>query len=357
MRHTIMCIDDVPINVMMLESILEDDYDVITATSGAQALDRMSSEPYPDMVLLDLSMPDMDGFEVLEVMKKNKKLTDIPVIFVTGETDVFSEEKGLDLGAVDYIKKPYVPGVIKLKIRNHIELKTYRDHLEELVDQRTKELMATHEAIIMGMSLLSESRDQVTGAHIQRIKLLTNIIADKMAELEPGIFTSGMIHLITTYSALHDVGKVGVPDAVLNKGGSLTKEEFELMKQHTAMGADLLRKVVSFLPGNQNQLNVAIDIAENHHEKCDGSGYPLGIKDDEIPIAAKIVALADVYDALRSPRPYKNGFSHEEACKIILEGDGRTHPSHFDPRVLVAFRSIHEMMRDTFDDNQDIHMG
>lgn len=363
MRHTVMAIDDVLINLMILESILEEDYNVISATSGEEALKKMA-EAKPDLVLLDLSMPEMDGFQLIEKMHEDNHLKDIPVIFVTGEKDVYSEERGLALGAVDYIKKPYAPVIIRIKIRNHIELKTLRDDLQVMVDERTQELKkrteelaATHGAIIMGMSLLSESRDKVTGAHLARIKTLTKHLTEKVAEYLPIELNEDMVSAIITYSPLHDVGKVSVPDAILHKQGGLTKEEFEQMKAHTMGGGELLRHVAEFLPGDQRLLSIAIDISECHHERYDGSGYPAGKAGDEIPLSARIVSVADVYDALRSSRPYKKGFTHEEAMEIMTVGDGRTSPEHFDPLVLKAFKEIHEDLRKAYDDNPDPHIG
>jgi len=219
--------------------------------------------------------------------------------------------------------------------------------------QRSKELFATKGAIIMGMSLLSESRDKVTGAHISRIKALTDILAKKIAEKHPDILYEDVLELITEYSPLHDIGKVSVSDAVLNKSGKLTSEEFEQMKAHTTDGGDLLRQVAKFLPSEQNYLNVAIDIAQSHHERFDGTGYPHGLVGEDIPISARIVSVADVYDALRSSRPYKRGFTHEESMDILLNGDGRTSPKHFDPIVLDVLKEVHEDICLAFDSNPD----
>ena len=361
MQHTVLAVDDVPENLEILEAILEDTYKVIKADSGAKALELLY-EADPDLILTDLSMPEMDGFELLKKIREDEQYVSIPVIIVTGYDDVYPEEKGLGLGAVDYIRKPYEPNIIRVKIRNHIELKSYRDDLSEAVAERTKELeertqelYAAHSAIIMGMSLLSESHDKVTGSHLLRIKSLTQIIASKISENYPAILNSEMVHLITTYSPLHDIGKVGVPDAVLKKQGKLTGEEFDLMKAHATSGGDLLRQLAEMLPSERSHLNTAIEISECHHERFDGTGYPNRLVGEDIPFSARIVSIADVYDALRSPRPYKRGFTHEESMDIILKGDGRTEPTHFDPLVLKAFEETKELLRNAYDSNPDPH--
>ena len=240
------------------------------------------------------------------------------------------------------------------------ELEERTRELEERtreLEERTADLQATHDAIILGMSLLSESRDRVTGAHLARIKTQTYLLANKISEMYPEKLSAEMVEMITAYSPLHDVGKVSVPDAVLNKQSGLTAEEFEQMKNHTSGGGDLLRQIAMFLPGKKSQLDWAIEISEGHHERYDGTGYPKKLKGEEIPLSARVVAVSDVYDALRSARPYKKGFTHEEAMSIILEGDGRTSPAHFDPIVLEAFRLVHEEMRKAYDSNPDPYIG
>jgi len=356
---SVLIVDDDPINLEILGSILEDKYELTKAVSGTEALSIMVDKQ-PDLVLLDLHMPELDGFEVLARMRSDNNLVNIPVIFVTGETDSYQEAKGLGMGAVDYIKKPYDSSIIPLKVNNHIKLKRLRDNLEDEVKLRTRELterseqlLKTHGAIIMGMSLLSESRDKVTGMHLIRIKTLTNLLATAMNKLYPQMIDSSMVDMITEYSPLHDVGKVAVPDAVLKKSGGLTPEEFTQMKEHTTGGGDLLRQIANLWPGEVSQLNWAVEIAENHHEKYDGSGYPHSKEGELIPLSARIVSVSDIYDALRSPRSYKPGFTHEEAMNIILVGDGRTSPDHFDPYVLEAFESVHEDLRDAYDNNPD----
>ena len=364
MRHTVMAIDDVLENLEILEAILEDTYHVIKVTGGLEAFELLDNGANPDLILLDLSMPDMDGFEFLEKMRENENYVGIPVIFVTGYNDSFSEEKGLRLGAVDYIKKPYEPNIIRVKMRNHIELKTYRDNLSEAVAERTKqleertqELYEAHSAIIMGMSLLSESHDKTTGSHLLRMKLITKIIAENIAKNYPAILNKEMVDLIIMYAPLHDIGKVSVPDAILKKQGALTAEEFNQMKEHSKGGGDLLRQLADLIPNERTHLITAIEIAESHHERFDGTGYPNRLVGEEIPLSARIVSIADIYDALRSPRPYKRGFTHEEAMDIILKGDGRTEPVHFDPLVLHAFKETNEALRYAYDSNPDPHVG
>lgn len=342
---TILIVDDLRMNVEMLSRILIEEHTVAAAVSGENAIKLMKRMP-PDLVLLDVSMPGIGGFDVLKFMKEQPELSNIPVIFVTGANDDNSEEKGLLLGAVDYIKKPYNADVIRIKVKTHLEMKAYRDNLKQLVDEQTKQLMertrqlsASHEAIIMGMSLMSDSHDKVTGGHIERIKEYTRILTQKMMELYPNEMTPDLANQIVLFSPLHDVGKVCISDAILKKEGSLTPEEYSIMKTHSLEGAELLRKTELFLTdsGESGDIGVAIEIARSHHEKFDGTGYPDGLKGLEIPLSARIVAIADIYDALRSDRPYKNAFTHEKTVELILSGDTKTRPSHFDPKLLEIF--------------------
>ena len=351
MKFTVLIVDDVPINVEILKEILtEAGYRIVTATSGDEAIKKMEVEQ-PDLVLLDLYMPGMDGFEVQRYAKSRQQLSNIPIIFVTGEQDEEAEEKGLELGAVDYIRKPFNADIVCVKVRNHIELKAYRDKLEIMVDERTRQLAErtrqlamSREAIIMGMSLMAEIHDKITGEHIHRIKALTKLLTNELMEMYPDMLTPSIAEQIVLYSPLHDVGKVGISDTILNKPGGLTSEEFEIMKSHTLMGGDILLQTQQFLAESSNDLQVAIDIANGHHERFDGTGYPHKKAGEDIPVAARIVALADVYDALRSPRAYKKAFAHEETFDIICVGDGRTMPAHFDPRLLEAFNQLQPIL-------------
>ena len=362
-EKTVLIVDDKAVNIDVLTEVLRGKHKIMAALGGENAI-RLLEKKKPDLVLLDVYMPDVDGFDVLCYMKERKELASIPVIFVTGEHDGESEERGLALGAVDYIKKPFRPGVIDVKVRNHLELKSYRDNLEEMVSERTRRieeytarlenlterLTASRDAVIMGMSFMSESHDSITGEHVERIKVFTQIISEKMMELHPGEISAELASLIVLYAPLHDVGKVGVSDTILQKVGTLSGEEFETMKRHTLVGASLLRKIENFMTDTRDLSNmeIAVEIAESHHERFDGTGYPHRLRGEDIPLSARIVTLADIYDALRSPRPYKKAFTHKEALQTILTGDGRTDPAHFDPRVLETFVAVQGQLEEAY---------
>lgn len=354
-RNTVLIVDDQEINVEILGSMLEGTYDVCTAFNGQEALEVLDKTAV-DLVFLDLVMPVMDGFEVLENIKKDQRFRNLPVIFITSETDSFSEARGLSLGAVDYIRKPYDSKIVGIKCKNHIENKMYRDDLESIVEERTNEISASREAIIMAMSLLAEGRDQETGDHIKRMQNYTKIIANKIYKNNPGLLSKEEVYYITSMAPLHDVGKINIPDAILLKPGKLTDEEFEVMKSHTTLGAEVLKETEKFMRGYQNTLHYAFEITAYHHEKHDGTGYPSGAKGDEIPISSGICSLADVYDALTSERPYKKAFTHEKAVEIITVGDGRVMPAHFKPVVLEAFKQAEKEIdasRDSFFEKQN----
>ncbi|WP_346356052.1 HD-GYP domain-containing protein [Azotosporobacter soli] len=341
-RSQILIVEDSEVNVDILVEALGDDYEISVALDGETALLAVG-EAQPDLILLDIVMPGLSGYEVCQRLKKNKDFRHIPIIFLTSLTDEADEAKGLSLGAVDYIIKPYNLAMVKARVRNHLELKRYHDSLEELVALRTGELEATKRAIIGCMAVLGEFRDTETGAHTQRTQEYVSVLLTVLDNEEAKMSVERK-QLLCQSAVLHDIGKIAVPDAILQKPGPLTAEEFEEMKKHTLVGGLIIRRAEQAI-GHNSFLGLVGEIAEFHHEKWDGSGYPHGLKGKEIPFGARLMALADIYDALISVRPYKKGFSHEEALQIILDGDGRTKPEHFDPEILAAFAKVHESFR------------
>jgi len=338
----VMVVDDTETNIDILVETLGDDYDVSVAMDGETALEDIA-EDIPDLILLDIMMPGMDGYEVCEKLKADENTRSIPVVFVTAMGEEEDEAKGLALGAVDYITKPFKPGLVKARVRNHLELKIHRDHLEELVIQRTKELQLTQEVTIESMGALAEYRDPETGGHIKRTQNYVMVLAEQLKD-HPNFkesLDSETIDLLYKSAPLHDIGKVAVRDNILLKPGKLTDEEFEEMKKHTVYGRDAIRYSSKKL-GDNSFLTLAQEIAYTHQEKWDGSGYPQGLKNGEIPVPGRLMAVADVYDALISKRVYKPPFSHSKAVGIIREGKG----SHFDPDMVDAFLQVEEKFRE-----------
>lgn len=339
-KPKILIVDDTEANVDILLKILGSDYNTSVALSGKKALENVLIYP-PDLILLDILMPEMDGYTVCEQLKKNQITKNIPVIFVTALPDAISEEKGLSLGAVDYITKPINPVLVRARIYNHLELKKYQDHLETLVYQRTIQLEKSKDAVIAGMAILAEYRDPETGYHIQRTQFYMKNLCQYVSKTNPNLLSSSLIDLMYHSAPLHDIGKVGIPDSILLKASALTNEEFELIKTHTSIGSTTIKRTEKLL-GPNSFLHIAREIAESHHERWDGSGYPNNLKEEEIPLSARLMSIADVYDALISERPYKPALSHDTAVNIILYGDNKTKPNQFDPMLIEAFKNIHK---------------
>ncbi|MFC1886178.1 HD-GYP domain-containing protein [Thermodesulfobacteriota bacterium] len=344
-KSRLLIVDDTPENIQILMETLKDEYTIAASISGQKALQMAAADPVPDLILLDIMMPGLDGYQVCEKLKAGDKTKNIPVIFVTAMAEEADEQKGLNLGAVDYIAKPFRPGLVKSRVRNHIELKRHRDHLEELVKERTKELVITQDATINSLATLAEYRDPETGGHIKRTQNYVKALSIKLKD-HPSFsdfFDDDTIDQLFKSAPLHDVGKVGVPDHILLKPGKLTDEEFEEMKKHTTYGHDTIFRVELELVGDVEKsfLRFAREIAYTHQEKWDGSGYPQGLKEDGIPVSGRLMALADVYDALISRRVYKPPFTHSKAVDIITEGKGQ----HFDPDMVDVFLEIHEDIR------------
>ncbi len=338
---TVMIVDDTETNIDILVEALGSDFDLRVAMDGETALEAIADET-PDLILLDIMMPGMDGYEVCRSLKASPETRDIPIVFLTAMSEEQDEARGLALGAVDYITKPFSPALVKARVRNQLELKRYRDHLEDLVRERTRQLVLTQDATIQSMGTLAEYRDPETGGHIRRTQRYVRILAEHLKN-QPKFqdrLNDDAIELLVKSAPLHDIGKVGVRDNILLKPGELTEEEFEEMKRHTTYGRDAILASERLL-GEDSFLSVAREIAYTHQEKWDGSGYPRGLKGEEIPLFGRLMAVADVYDALISKRVYKPPYPHDTAVAMILEERG----SHFDPDIVDAFLELSEAFR------------
>ncbi|GAK53597.1 response regulator receiver modulated metal dependent phosphohydrolase [Candidatus Moduliflexus flocculans] len=341
---TIMIVDDTPANLNLLEEMLSGrGYEVNAFPHGKLALSAAAQSP-PDLILLDVMMPDLDGFEVCRQLKTNPATSNIPVIFISALDDTYSKVNAFKQGGMDYITKPFQEAEVQARVKTHLkmhlmqaELEKHNQHLEELVHEKVREISDSQLATLVAISSLSEYRDGDTGQHIERTRTFCQILAQKLRE-EPrlaAILTDDYIENLYHAAPLHDIGKIGIPDHVLLKSAKLTPEEFEIMKTHVLIGTITLQRVRGRYPKN-TFINMGIDIARSHHEKWNGTGYPDGISGENIPLSGRIMAIADVYDALRSKRPYKEPFSHERSVEIIQEGSGQ----HFDPDAVKAFLAI-----------------
>lgn len=343
-KPTILCVDDTPANLLLLVELLKGAYRVKTAVNGPQALQIVAAS-LPDIILLDVMMPGMDGLEVCRRLKADPRCHQIPILFLTAKTDVEDEALGLSLGAADYIPKPISPPILLARVRHHLEIKKYNDllqdrnsWLEKEVSRRISEITRMQEATIHVITTLAEFRDEETGNHIRRTQEYMRLLVDKirlLPEHAPGLNETRSLQIVKS-APLHDVGKVAIPDTILLKPGRLTPEEFEIMKLHAVRGDEILEQAMKNLGNTGGFLEIARQIVRSHHEKWDGSGYPDGLVGTAIPLPARMMAVADVYDAIRSERPYKKPMSHEEAFAILRDGRGR----HFDPQVVDIFLSF-----------------
>ena len=344
-KPTILVVDDTPDNITLLCSLLGEDYRNKIATNGRKAIAVAEVEPHPDLILLDIMMPEMDGYEVCRYLKSQPKTKDIPIIFLTAKTQEGDETKGFELGAVDYITKPITPAILLARVHTHLALQEaknslakHNEHLEQLVDARTKQLAALQDAIITAMAALAEARDNDTGHHILRTQKYIRTLGQEMHANSPYAdqLDPKLIDIFFKSAPLHDIGKVGVPDSILLKPGPLTPAEFEEMKRHTSHGRDAIIAAEKNLAVPELFLEVARDIAYSHHEKWDGSGYPQGLRGDSIPLSARLMAIGDVYDALTTKRVYKDAIPHDKAVEIIVKGKG----THFDPVIIDSFLAV-----------------
>lgn len=350
-RPTILLVDDTPDNLTLMSGLLKSLYKIKVANSGEKALGMVMAEAKPDLILLDIMMPGMSGYDVIRALKASPDTSAIPVIFLTAMGAGEDEIAGLALGAADYITKPISPPIVMARVKTQLEnkaaadfLRNHNDFLEAEVNKRTQELLAVQDVTIMVMASLAETRDSDTGNHIRRTQFYVKTLAEEL-RAHPrfaAVLNEHIIGMLFKSAPLHDIGKVGIPDRILLKPGKLTPEEFEIMKTHTTLGRDAIEAAEKQLGIDVEFLKMAKDIAYYHQEKWDGTGYPTGARGDAIPVSARLMAVADVYDALISRRVYKDGMPHEKAVSIIVEGKGR----HFDPDMVDAFVQVQETFRE-----------
>ena len=336
MDKIIFVVDDSDTNLETAEAALEEHYDVITIPSGKKAIELLEKIK-PHLILMDIEMPEMSGFDVLDSIKSNEEHQDIPIIFLTAMVNPDVETKALEMGVVDFITKPFSTPVLLNRVRLHIDI-------SEVIRERTKQLVRAQQDIIFVLADVVENRDEVTKFHIDRTAMFVKLLLTAMKER--GVYYEQVKDLspdkLAESSLLHDVGKITIPDAILNKPSRLTAEEFEIMKTHVLAGKKIIKKVISRSGENVFLYNAKL-FATYHHERWDGSGYPYGLKGDNIPLQGRIMAIVDVYDALISKRPYKDAFPDNIAIKIISEESGK----HFDPKIVEVFLEIHEQFNNT----------
>ncbi len=348
MRKKILCVDDDPINLDLLEAmLLQKDHAVLRAEGGEGALEQMNGQAV-DIVLLDVMMPGMNGFEACRIIKDNPAMNHIPVVMVTALTDKPSRIRGLEAGANDFLSKPVDSVELSVRVQNLLRIKEFEDFLKDhnriltvQVTDKTQELRESFIDSIYRLTRAAERRDDDTALHITRTSRYSRFLAREIgcsAEDADAFFYA---------SPMHDVGKIGIPDSILLKPAPLTKEEFDIMKSHTVIGVDILSG------GRSAVMNAAERFACHHHERWDGTGYPAGLREEEISLEGRLFNIVDIYDALRSRRPYKPPFAHERVISIIAEGDGRTQPEHFDPRVLEAFKDNHRRFDEMYQEQID----
>ncbi|WCP70165.1 two-component system response regulator [Vibrio tubiashii] len=323
-KPVVLVIDDSPEHIELISNVLRDEYVVKAATNGERGLQIASQDPKPELVLLDIIMPDIDGFEVCKQLKKNPITASIPVIFLTAQCDVDKEQSGFDLGAVDYITKPISPPIMRVRVRSQIDAYSNSRLLTRQVKDKTVEIARNQLEITKCLARAAEYKDNETGMHVIRMSHYSRLLAKQIGAEE------SWCDLLFEAAPMHDIGKIGTPDAVLLKPGRLDALEWQEMKRHVEYGYEILGGHDSPL------LNLAREVVIGHHEKWDGSGYPNGLSGSSIPLSARIVAIADVFDALTSSRPYKRAWSVEEACQLLVNESG----SHFDPELVPHFLSL-----------------
>lgn len=343
MRKTIMMVDDNITNLSIGKQVLKEIYDVYTLPSG-EKLFQLIEKKRPDLILLDVEMPGLNGYDVIKILKSKESTKEIPVIFLTARSDAESELEGFSLGAIDYIRKPFSPPLLLKRIETYLlvfeqkkALAHYNANLQAMVDEKTKTVFELQNAVLKIVAEMVEYRDDITGGHIERTQKYIEILLREM--MQRGIYEKitqdWSLDFLIQSSQLHDVGKIGIKDSILMKNGKLTTDEFNVMKKHTIFGVNIIEEIENNTQ-EHDFLRHAKIFAGTHHEKWNGSGYPYGLSEQEIPLQGRIMAIADVYDALISVRPYKKAMEHSTAVDIILEGKG----SHFDPLLVDLFTDI-----------------
>lgn len=349
-RATVLVIDDTPENLELIFQLLRPRYRVLLANDGSTGLRMARQASPPDLILLDVMMPGLDGYEVCGQLKADPATAAIPVIFITARSQIQDEEKGFSCGCVDYITKPISPPILQARVATQLALKSSSDQLrlynKDLlaeVERRTHEVQMVQDVTIMAMASMAETRDNETGMHIRRTQHYVRTLAERLRQQShfADRLDDILINILFKSAPLHDIGKVGIPDAILLKPGRLDVAEFEIMKTHTRLGLETIEAAEKLLDVPSSFLTVARQIAYGHHEKWDGSGYPEALAGEAIPLPARLMAVADVYDALISRRVYKEAFPHEQAVAMIQAGSG----SHFDPTVVEAFNAEAETFR------------
>jgi putative two-component system response regulator len=338
---TVLVVDDAPANLNLLAGLLNKSYRVKLAPSGAKALD-LAQRSAPDLILLDVMMPEMDGYEVCRRLKANPLTARIPVLFLTAMSQPEDEARGFDVGAADFIQKPISPAIVQARVRTHLQIKAYQDQLAERnawlqseLSQRLAQVDQLREATLHVMISFAEFRDEETGNHVRRTQEYVRTLATHLHAqgAYPDVLNPDSIEHIAKSAPLHDIGKVAIPDHILLKPGRLEADELVVMREHAMHGWEMLSRAAQRMGDDDGFLRHGMDISRHHHEKWDGSGYPDGLAGEAIPLSARLMAVADVYDALISRRPYKDPMAHQRAVDYIRQGCG----SHFDPHIVQAF--------------------
>ena len=337
-RNTLLIVDDMEVNRAILRALFEQDYNLLEAENGEQALMLLSQ--YQDTIaalLLDVVMPVKDGYEVMVEMNKTGLIKKIPVIIITSEDSMENEVRAFDLGASDIVMKPFEPHVVKRRVQNAVELNLHKEHLEELVEKQAVKLRESQDVMMDALSSVIEHRSVESGQHILRIRMFTKVLLEDIMRTYPEYnLNERVINVIASASALHDIGKISIPDAILNKPGPLTAEEFAVMKTHSVKGCEILEGLERM--DDKEYLRYAYNICRYHHERWDGGGYPDGLKGESIPLCAQAVGIADAYDALTTDRVYKKAYSSEKAYNMILNQECGA----FSPKLLECFKSVRE---------------